>query len=50
VWAIDELESYLSEHPDFKIGKMMRDSWNMSLKEESIKELSDDTIRTWKDY
>ena len=50
VWAIDELEEYLSEHPDFKIGKMMLDSWKHSLKEESIKELDDDTIRTWKDY
>jgi len=50
VWAIDELENYLSKNPDFKIGKMMRDSWKHSLKEESIKELSDDTIRTWKDY
>jgi serine/threonine-protein kinase HipA len=50
VWAIDELENYLSEHPDFKIGKMMRDSWKISLKEENIKELSDDIIRTWKDY
>jgi serine/threonine-protein kinase HipA len=49
VWAIDELENYLKVHPDFKIGKMMRDSWKMSLKEESIKEL-DDFIRTWKEY
>lgn len=50
VWAIDELENYLSEHPDFKIGKMMRDIWKHSLKVESIKEFSDDIIRTWKDY
>ncbi|PPK59173.1 serine/threonine-protein kinase HipA [Malaciobacter marinus] len=50
VWAIDELESYLTENPDFKIGKMMLDSWKLSLKEESIKELDNDTIRTWKDY
>ena len=50
VWAIDELENYLIEHPDFKIGKMMLDSWKHSLKEESIKELDDDTIRTWKNY
>lgn len=50
LWAIDELEIYLSEHQDFKIGKMMLDSWRLSLKEESIKELDDDTIRTWKNY
>lgn len=50
VWAIDELENYLNEHRDFKIGKMMLDSWKLSLKEESIKELDDDTIRTWKNY
>jgi serine/threonine-protein kinase HipA len=31
VWVIDELESYLSEHPDFKVGKMMLDSWELSL-------------------
>ena len=23
LWAIEELESYLAENPDFKIGKMM---------------------------
>ena len=50
LWAIDELEKYLSEHQDFKIGKMMLDSWKLSLKEVSIKELDDDTIRTWKNY
>lgn len=50
VWAIDELKNYLIEHPDFKIGKMMLDSWKLSMKEKSIKELDDDTIRTWKNY
>lgn len=50
VWAIDELESYLTENPDFKIGKMMLDSWRLSLQEVTIKELDDDTIRTWKNY
>lgn len=50
VWAIDELQSYLKVHPNFKIGKMMCESWKLSLKEESIKELDDDIIRTWKDY
>ncbi|MEA2112204.1 MAG: HipA domain-containing protein [Campylobacterota bacterium] len=41
-WAIEELEDYLLQNPDFKIGKMMLDSWK--------KELDDDTIRTWKNY
>jgi serine/threonine-protein kinase HipA len=50
VWAIDELESYLTENPDFKIGKMMLDSWRLSLQEVTIKELDDDIIRTWKNY
>ncbi|MDK2062897.1 hypothetical protein PT520_10235 [Aliarcobacter butzleri] len=50
VWAINELASYLAKNPDFKIGKMMLDSWKLSLKEETIKELDDDTIRTWKNY
>ncbi len=50
VWTIDELETYLHKNPDFKIGKMMLDSWKLSLKEESIKEIDDDTIRAWKNY
>lgn len=50
IWAIDELENYLNEYPDFKIGKMMLDSWKLSLKEVSIKELDNDIIRTWKNY
>ncbi len=50
LWVINELEKYLTKNPDFKIGKMMLDSWKLSLKEESIKELDNDTIRTWKDY
>lgn len=50
VWIIGELGNYLSKNPDFKIGKMMLDSWRHSLKEESTKELSDDVIRDWRDY
>ncbi len=49
-WAIGELEDYLLENPDFKIGKMMCDSWKLSQKEVNIKEIDDDTIRTWKNY
>ncbi|MDD3476952.1 MAG: hypothetical protein PHI38_08790 [Sulfurimonas sp.] len=50
MWGIGELEGYLTTNQDFKIGKMMLDSWKLSLKEVSIKELDDDTIRTWKNY
>ena len=50
IWVIEELESYLTKNPDFKIGKMMLDSWRLSLNEVTIKELDDDTIRTWKNY
>lgn len=50
VWAIEELESYLVKNPNFKIGKMMRDSWKLSLKEEEMKELDNETIRPWKNY
>ena len=49
-WIIGELEEYLLKNPDFKIGKMMLDSWKQSLQETNIKELDNDTIRTWKDY
>ena len=50
VCAVEELEEYLHNNPDFKIGRMMLDSWKLSLREETIKELDDDTIRTWKNY
>lgn len=49
-WAVEELEDYLLQNPDFKIGKMMLDSWKLSLLEVDVKELDDDTIRTWKNY
>ena len=49
-WAVGELEKYLLKNPDFKIGKMMLDSWKLSQNEESKKELDNDTIRTWKNY
>ena len=49
-WAIDELEQYLLNNSDFKIGKMMLDSWKLSLQEMTTKELDDDIIRTWKNY
>ena len=49
-WVIGELDDYLLKNPDFKIGKMMLDSWRLSMQEVNIKELDDDTIRTWKNY
>ena len=50
VWAVDELKEYLDKNPDFKTGKMMLDSWKLSVQQKSTKELDDDTIRTWKNY
>jgi len=50
IWAVDELTNYLLKNPDFKIGKMMLDSWKLSVREVTVKELDDDTIRTWKNY
>lgn len=49
-WIISELENYLAQKPDFKIGKMMLDSWKLSQQEVAIKEISDDIIRTWRNY
>ncbi len=49
-WGINTLENYLQENPSFKIGKMMLDSWRLSLDEITIKEMGDDTIRTWREY
>ncbi len=47
--SITELEEYIDKNPHFKmIGERMIDSWRLSLKEKAIKEISDDTIRTWK--
>ena len=44
------INNLYAEYPDFKIVKMMLDSWKLSLKEVSIKELDNDIIRTWKNY
>ena len=49
-WGIDELQKYLIENEDFIIGKKMLDSWNLSLQEQTIKEVDDDIIRSWKKY
>lgn len=50
IWVSGELEEYLLKNRDFKIGKMMLDSWRLSQQEVTAKELDDDTIRTWKNY
>lgn len=50
IWVSGELEEYLLKNSDFKIGKMMLDSWKLSMQEVTAKELDDDTIRTWKNY
>lgn len=50
IWIVDELEDYLLKNQNFKIGKMMLDSWKLSMQEVTVKELDDDTIRTWKNY
>ena len=49
-WGIDKLQQYLIENKNFTIGKKMLDSWNLSLQEKTIKEVDDDTIRSWKKY
>jgi len=50
IWIVGELEDYLLKNQNFKIGKMMLDSWKLSMQEVTLKELDDDTIRTWKNY
>lgn len=49
-WGIHELENYLVKNDDFKIGKMMLDSWKLSLKEVTIREIDSDIIRAWQNY
>ncbi len=49
-WGVAELENYLKENKNFTIGKIMLESWRMSLEEKNMKEVDDDTIRTWRDY
>jgi serine/threonine-protein kinase HipA len=50
IWVIGEVEEYILKNPNFIIGKQMLDSWKLSTKEITTKELDDDTIRTWKNY
>ena len=50
ICIIDEVETYMLTNPNFTIGKKMLDSWKLSTKEITVKELDNDTIRTWKNY
>ncbi len=49
-WVINEVEGYVMKNPDFIIGKMMIDSWRLSLQNKTIKEIDSDTIRAWREY
>lgn len=49
-WGINELENHQSKNSNFKIGKMMLDSWRLSLNNKTIKEIDNDTIRAWREY
>ena len=48
--SIENLEEYVVKNPDFKIGKMMIDSWKEALSEVSIKGVSDELIGSWREY
>ena len=50
MWGIKEFDDYLDKNRDFKIGKMMRDSWKLSLDERTMKELSLELIRSWQNH
>jgi serine/threonine-protein kinase HipA len=49
-WGIKELENYVKQNKEFRIGKIMLDSWKLSLEEKNMKEVDDDTIRAWRNY
>ncbi len=47
--SIVELENYIENNRHFEtIGRRMVDSWQSSLEGKSLKEIDDDTIRSWK--
>jgi serine/threonine-protein kinase HipA len=47
--SINEIEAYIKINPSFKIiGDRMCDSFRISLKDKTIKELPDELTRTWK--
>lgn len=49
-WGIKKLENYVKQNKEFRIGKIMLDSWKLSLEEKNMKEVDDDTIRAWRNY
>ncbi len=49
--SIANLKEYIKKNPKFSnIGNKMLDCWKISLKNETIKEISDDVIKSWKKY
>ncbi len=47
--SMNELQNYMILNPHFKqVGTRMYDSWSLSLSGESLKEISDVTIRNWR--
>ena len=47
--SMDDLQRYIALNPHFEqIGNRMYESWSLSLSGNSLKEISDDTIRNWK--
>jgi len=49
--SIIDLKEYIKKTPKFSsIGYKMLDCWEMSLKDEMLKEISDDVIKSWKKY
>ena len=49
--SIKELKLYIEKNKKFfSIGNKILDSWKLSLKEEDIKEIDDELIRSWKNY
>jgi len=46
--VMGELREYLQSHPDFFIGKRMLASWSLSLNENTIKEMPDELVRSWR--
>ena len=49
--SIVDLKEYIKKTPKFSsVGNKMLDCWEMSLKDEAMKEISDDVIKSWKKY
>lgn len=47
--SMQDLKEYIENNKSFQdIGMRMYDSWELSLSNNELKEISDDTIRTWK--